>query len=511
MGRLRNMRGISPIAGLVLIAAALVPTASASAQGSTKTVTIKVVGIDRNGKQVAVRPSVTPLHGSELPTTRPTYHLKPGRYFIGADVLTATSNPDEPSQTIVDRLVNVRTSGTIKLNARGGRPVSVWLDGKDLGAPTTAAACIGRFQGDVTLDSNFVDPTHVYLKPSRAAGLNFVWGWNSGLLKGASYDLSGQTLNSLPAHPAFRLRTSQLDKTVIQVRAGTLPGTGGSLSEWSTLSAGCGVSFLQGTVTVPSSVTVYRSPAFYQTEVDTYDESQLTSLNIVTSDQRARHGYTVTLGGAVRGPGNAVPFVHDGQLSLDPQWQFVDSVFESVAYDFTAAVKLTSGGHVVAKKQYASRPVQNFTAHAHAGRWYTLTTDARQAGPLSTRTTLAWRFKLAKGASGGVPVADTSFVPLGLDLHNRAAPGSKTSVRVSFTQGSYAFAPKPAAPVRFFAVEASFNDGKTWHGLGVVKHKGFWTFVVRNPSSGFVTLRTVTVNTHGNSSTETIYRAYGIR
>ena len=43
------------------------------------------------------------------------------------------------------------------------------------------------------------------------------------------------------------------------------------------------------------------------------------------------------------------------------------------------------------------------------------------------------------------------------------------------------------------------------------KHKGFWTFAVHNPSSGFVTLRTTTVNIHGNSSVETIYRAYGIR
>src|SRR5258708_6281515 len=128
MRRLRHVRGTTVITGLVLAAAALVPAASASAQASAKTVTIKVVGIDRSGKQVAVRSRVTPLRGFELRGTGPTYHLKPGRYFIGADVLTATSNPDEPSQTIVDRLVNVRKSGTIKLDARGGRPVSVWLD-----------------------------------------------------------------------------------------------------------------------------------------------------------------------------------------------------------------------------------------------------------------------------------------------------------------------------------------------------------------------------------------------
>src|SRR5262249_13614392 len=118
--------------------------------------------------------------------------------------------------------------------------------------------------------------------------------------------------------------------------------------------------------------------------------------------------------------------------------------------------------------------------------------------------------KLAKGDFGGVPVADTLLVPGGLDLHNRAAPGSMTFVRAFFTQGSYAAAPNPV-PVRSFTVQASFNDGKTWHGVAAVKRKGFWTFVVHNPRSGSVTLRTTTVNTRGNSSVETIYRAYGIR
>jgi hypothetical protein len=109
-----------------------------------------------------------------------------------------------------------------------------------------------------------------------------------------------------------------------------------------------------------------------------------------------------------------------------------------------------------------------------------------------------------------VPVAVASLLPNGLDLNNRAAPGSTTSVRAFLTQGSYFVVPRPRVLVRSFTVQASFNDGKTWHGVGVVKHKGFWTFVVHNPPSGFVTLRTTTVSNGGDASTETIYRAYGI-
>ena len=361
------------------------------------------------------------------------------------------------------------------------------------------------------MDPDFVNPTRIYVKPSRATGLNFVWAWASPPTEPARYDLSGETQNSLPAHPAFRVRTADLDKTVIQVRAGTLPGTSGHLTEWGSLRDHCPAGGnLQRTVQVPSSITMYRSPAFWQTDVDTSAGPQMTSINIVNSDQKPGHRYTVTLSGAVRGPGNAVPFIQGGKLSLDPQTQFVDSEFESVAYDYTVAVKLSSGGQVVATKQYDNRPVQLFTARVHAGRWYTLTSDARQDAPLSPRATLAWRFKPAKGAGDAVPVAVTALVPGGLDLNNRAAPGSNTSVRASFTQGSYAVPPKPE-PVRSFTVQASFDDGKTWHGVAVVKHRGFWAFVVHNPRSGFVTLRTTTVNTLGFSSVQTVYRAYGIR
>jgi hypothetical protein len=512
------MRGKTVVAVLVAAGTSLLPAVlPASALASAKTVTITVVGISRSGAKVAISAQVTPQGGGNVPGTGPTYHLKPGRYFIGAVVPTPASSPNSPSQTVVERLVNVRKSGTIKLDARGGKLVSVWLNGKDLGAPTYSGACVEQ-GGGISFGPNFgPDPASVYVKPSRATGLSFNWAWNSDRSTGTQYDLTGQTRDSLPAHPVFRVRTAQLAKTVVQVRAGTVPGTRGTLSEWSTLSRTCTQSGLQQTVTIPAGFTVYRSPASWQTELDTSLGPQLTSLNILNTNETAGHSYTVALGAAARGPGKAVPFVQDKQLSFDPQWQFLDPIFESFTYNFTTTVALSSGGHVIARKQFAKQG-QNFTAKVHTGRWYVLTTDARQAigganltGLLSPRTTIAWRFKLAKGASGGVPVADTSLVPGGLDLKNRAAPGSRTSVRASFSQGSYLFAPRPAVPVRSFTAQASFNDGKTWHGVSVVKHKGFYTFVVHNPSSGFVTLRTTTVNTRGFSSVQTIYRAYRIR
>lgn len=512
MRRIRNVRGTTAVAVLTVAATALGPAATASAQASAEKVTIKVVGISRTGATVSVSSDVAPLHGNAVAGTGPTYHVKLGTYFISADVPTPTLDPNVVNQTLVVRKVDVRKGGTIKLDSRGGKLVSVWLNGKKLNGDASesleASACTANGVGRVNAELN----GPIYVKPTRIAGVSFVWGWHSVLPADRLYDLTGETKNGLPAHPGFHVRTSQLVKTVIQLRSGAVPGNTAHLLEGAALNGDCQTIGIQQTVTVPSSLTMYRSPAPWFAEVDTFKGPRMCGLDIGGITETLGHPVTIAFGAAARGPGNAVPYISGKKLSYDSQLQFVGRDHESVEYCYATTVTLASGGHVIAKRPGGMFHV--FTESLHFGRWYTLTTKSRQVAGgviLSPRTTLAWRFKLAKGAAGGVPVAVTSLLPLGLDLHNRAAPGSETAVRASFTQDSYALAPKPDVPVRSFTAQASFDDGKTWHGVRLVKHKGFWTFVVHNPSSGFVTLRTTTVNIHGNSSVETIYRAYGVR
>lgn len=514
MRRMRRAQGTAAVAVLTLAAAALGAAVPANALASATTVTIKVVGISRTGATVSVGSNVAPLHGNSIPGIGPIYRLKPGTYFISGDVPTPTSNRNVVDQTLVVRQVDVRQSGTVKLDSRGGKLVSVWLNGKELspdaGGLLAARACVGSGGIDASLNGP------IYVEPTRVKGLSLIWGWSSGRATGPRYDLTGETKNSLPAHPAFRLRTSQLVKTVIQVKAGTVAGTTGYLSTTSTVNPYCSMGGIQQPVTLPSSITVYRSPALWSTELDTFFGSRQCGLDIVGTKEIQGHRHdTVPIGAAVRGPYAAVPTVLSNKLSYDTQYQFVGPAFESVDYCFKSTVTLASGGHTIASGPGGMFHL--FTANVHPGRWYVLTTRSWQVpvgrsptGLLSSRTTLAWRFKLARNAMGAVPVAVTSLIPRGLNLANQAAPGSTTSVRAFFTQDKYVL-PPPAVPVRSFTVQASFNDGKTWHGVAVVKHKGFWTFVVHNPSSGFVTLRTTTVNTRGDSSVETIYRAYGIR
>src|SRR5215472_2302904 len=193
MLRMRRAQKATAVAVLTLAAAALGPAGSANALASAKTVTIKVVGISRTGETVAVGSSVAPLHGNAIPGNGSTYRLRPGTYFISGDVPTPTSNKNVVDQTIVVRQVDVRKSGTIRLDSRGGKLVSVWLNGKnvntDLGQSLEAEACVANGHGGI--DASLNGP--VYVKPTQVAGLSFIWAWHSDQSSGPQYDLTGQT------------------------------------------------------------------------------------------------------------------------------------------------------------------------------------------------------------------------------------------------------------------------------------------------------------------------------
>jgi hypothetical protein len=54
------------------------------------------------------------------------------------------------------------------------------------------------------------------------------------------------------------------------------------------------------------------------------------------------------------------------------------------------------------------------------------------------------------------------------------------------------------------------TDSKTWKSVTVKKIKGVWTVVVKNPSSGPVSLRVRETSTNGAYTEVTVYRTYAI-
>ena len=56
----------------------------------------------------------------------------------------------------------------------------------------------------------------------------------------------------------------------------------------------------------------------------------------------------------------------------------------------------------------------------------------------------------------------------------------------------------------------STNGGKSWKAVPARRSGNAWSADVHDPAGGFVSLRTVIVDTSGNSTDEQIYNAYGI-
>jgi len=498
--------------GLALVISASLPSAAQQAVGK---VTITVVGIDRAGTQVAVQSSVVPLRGNAIASSGATYRVPPGTYFIGASVPTAAGG-NQASDTIVIRRVNVTASQTIKLDARGSKLVSVRLDGKNLGSPVIAGGCI---RGGVGV----IYPSGVqqlYVKPVNVAKVGFEWTLSAPGPGSSTRDLAGGSKAGIPANPVYRISSSQLVPTVIKAKAGPVPDTAATWATSVTAADGCALPGATGSVVLPARVTDYRTPGSWRTEVDTSRGLGTYKCSNTWADQKylAGHRYTVTFDNAAHGPSRAVPVVVGRTLSFDPGpgFQFSDPQQQGYEYCNRLRVTLSRAGRVLKSRSYTgyAGPVTDFAATVRPGR-YVLSVKARQSevhqpmpgSLLSPRTSLTWRFRIGPGA---VPVAVISFLPHGLNMANMAAPGSVTTIKAWATQNQYAFRSGTRSAAKKFSVQASFNAGKTWHAVHLVRHRGYWTIRVRNPRSGYVSIRSTTVNAAGDTSVETIYRAYGI-
>jgi subtilisin family serine protease len=126
---------------------------------------------------------------------------------------------------------------------------------------------------------------------------------------------------------------------------------------------------------------------------------------------------------------------------------------------------------------------------------------------LSTVVEAEWTFKSGHVADGKLvklPMTAIRYSPE-LDVDNRAPAGRLFAIPVSLDRQV------GAAPGRTKAltVEASFDDGKTWRKLTVLRIGEKAVALVHNPSgTGFVSLRSAATDTGGNTVKQTIIRAY---
>ncbi|MCX5107393.1 S8 family serine peptidase [Streptomyces sp. NBC_00378] len=141
---------------------------------------------------------------------------------------------------------------------------------------------------------------------------------------------------------------------------------------------------------------------------------------------------------------------------------------------------------------------------------YRLTLDTEHPAwfPLSTQTSTAWTFKSARPASDKESLA-LLWPKYGLDLDaENTARGGRTD---HFDLG-FALQTGTTPDIRGVEVTMSTDDGDTWHPAKVKSAKGdSYKVTLRNPDSGYVSLRVKAWDANGSTIEQTLIRAYAVR
>ncbi|HUB37667.1 MAG TPA: hypothetical protein VMA72_02320 [Streptosporangiaceae bacterium] len=505
--------GLLGIAGLV---AASAPSALAAAPR----VRIRVTGIDRNGHSTKVYAVIAGTTYPPIYTSGTAVSVPKGPAWVGAEVDT-TAGSELSSATLVMRRVTITRSRTITLDARPGKRVrfSLGVPGAQL-TGQVAQVCVG---------GNFVEgapvgagdgATPLYVVPVRAKGFGFGYDslWQTAT---ASYLISGQSTGGIPSRPRYRATRAGMAKVRLTLRSGDAAGNYQDIRVIRQTS--CGVQqFLPVENPTGESFTQYLSAGPYQIWTDGYRAFWINNARYA-----AHHSYSDKFGAAAWGPGQDFPSVWEHEFEFSSDNPISDPQHQSSECCDMSSMTLSYRGHVVkhaVQSQY--REQRTFTARlpASSAAWYTFRLVAWRrvpglkvpAGILSPRVSLSWHFRTSPEAGVPLdaklmPVTATRFVPRGLNLQNQARPGASTVVKVSVVQpGQGGYISPPKHRLRAVRVQVSVNGGKSWRTVRLVRHGSYWLATVPDPASGGVALRSTVIDSHGNKSVETIYRAYAI-
>jgi hypothetical protein len=237
----------------------------------------------------------------------------------------------------------------------------------------------------------------------------------------------------------------------------------------------------------------------------------------------AGHSYGYTYYSAAWAPVTSLAELRPGGISYgEPLFAGPDGNGSQAAekYAFTLSVN----GHVIARKNTTNwaSSLQGYFISTRTAGWYTLTDDVTRyrpgldftKGTLSPRVTFAFHFfaNPAVITASDFPLIagfGIRFAPQRLSPTNSAAPSSQTTVAITPFRPASFDGPSPSDSVT--KVQAwSSTDGSHWTQLTVSHSSAGYSAVVHNPASGHVYLRATVTGSRGDTSTETIYRAYAI-
>jgi hypothetical protein len=516
--RLVGLGAAIALIGTGLTAAGFAAAGSASAQAVSR-VQVRVVGIDRAG--TSVRVSAFADAGQNPPvrlSSRPRA-IDAGQYWIGATVTTRAGSKISYSQTLVVRHVTIARSQTVVLDARPGKLVQV-----SLGVPGAVnegngvQACLSGGRAGTWGESGGAGTLYVVPVGGRDMTFGYSSTWQTS---SATYYLAQQARGGIPRQPVYSIAAGGLAKEKLVVRSGT---TTSGYQDWLVkrqFPSQCDIDELSlPTAATPSRSTAYLSPGLWQFKIVGYPSSWQG-----TRELTATHSYTDTFGAAVFGPGSDYPTLDLGQLRYHPGKLFGDPL--QPAGDECcdrSSISLSLNGrtlkHQALTEYKASR---SFSYRLHSAGWYTMRIEASRFVPgrrlpariLSSSETTTWRFyagaQYATLNSVIVPVTATRYLPQGLDLENRVPAGRSTRISLRILRASEPGWTSHSSPLSSVSVQASFDGGAQWHNVRLVRQGVGWVAFVPAPAAGYVALRSTVTDTRGDSTVQTIYRAYQIR
>lgn len=364
------------------------------------------------------------------------------------DVSAVVLAPDgSGSATLVSRQVKVTANRTVTLNGRHGALLKVSLNVPGAEQNGQGVALCFATTGQF-LAGTFADgPGQIYVTPVRSKDLLFAYQSTWAGRPGTRYDLAGSISGGIPAHPTYRVRSSSLARDQLSLRGGTnATDPSGTIIE-PARPGGCAPGDVL-TSGIPARITDYRTAGMWTTRVG-FGQSQWSH----TARYRAGHSYAETFGSAAEGPGDSFPAINGDHF----RYSSIDLFYDPVLSGFF---------HITPRSE--------------------------------------------NGNQQAFPVTVTRFVPRGLNLSNDAQPGAVTRVGFRIVRGGGQPAPTPRYALRTVRVQASSNGGQSWHTVKIRRDGSQWIAQVQDPAGGFVSLRSAVTDVRGDSTIETIYRAYGI-